>query len=265
MRADANLLRRLAKDGLSLRTCTDVPDGPVQTDEVLPPAPRKRPKRALLRRVLLDPLTVVRSCAASLQYSPHNWWMLPIVVSSGADIRCRRGGRLDLGGRLFLGHPWGGNEDFSLPRAGRVAVYIGAHGLFKTGGYVSLFYGARLFVEDGAQLRIGKGSYVNAETVIHCASRIEIGNGCSISWQAQILDSDQHFLKVDGVTRPLKAPVQIGDHVWIGSRATILKGVHVGDGAIVASESVVTRDVPPKSLVAGNPARVIHRDIEWGL
>ena len=61
------------------------------------------------------------------------------------------------------------------------------------------------------------------------------------------------------------APIMIGDHVWIGFGATILGGVTIGDGAIVAAGAVVTKDVPPKALVGGVPAKVLRSDIEWKL
>jgi acetyltransferase-like isoleucine patch superfamily enzyme len=61
----------------------------------------------------------------------------------------------------------------------------------------------------------------------------------------------------------MSAPVHIGSHVWIGARALILKGVRIGDGAVVAAGSVVTRDVPSRALVAGNPAQVIREDVSW--
>ena len=64
-------------------------------------------------------------------------------------------------------------------------------------------------------------------------------------------------------TTIVDAPVTIGDRVWIGCRATVLKGVTIGDGAVVAACSVVTRDVPPRALVAGNPARVVREDVTW--
>jgi acetyltransferase-like isoleucine patch superfamily enzyme len=54
-----------------------------------------------------------------------------------------------------------------------------------------------------------------------------------------------------------------GNHVWIGMRAMILKGVTIGDGAVVAAGAVVTRDVPARALVGGVPARVLRNDVEW--
>lgn len=59
------------------------------------------------------------------------------------------------------------------------------------------------------------------------------------------------------------APIHIGNHVWIGARATILKGVTIGDGAVVAAGAVVNKDVPPNTLVGGVPARIIKENISW--
>lgn len=58
-------------------------------------------------------------------------------------------------------------------------------------------------------------------------------------------------------------PVTIGDHIWIGARTNVLNGVTVGDGAVVAAGSLVTRDVPPRALVGGVPARVLREDVDW--
>jgi acetyltransferase-like isoleucine patch superfamily enzyme len=84
-----------------------------------------------------------------------------------------------------------------------------------------------------------------------------------LSWDVQILDNDFHAITVDGTTRPSTAPVTIGDRVWVGTRALILKGVEIGDGAIVAAGSVVSRDVPPGTIVAGMPARVVGKVDGW--
>ena len=73
------------------------------------------------------------------------------------------------------------------------------------------------------------------------------------------------LLAADLVDRMLvyRAPIVIGDHVWIGTNAIVLKGVTIGDGAVIAAGAVVTRDVPAHSLAAGVPARVIRSDVHW--
>jgi acetyltransferase-like isoleucine patch superfamily enzyme len=68
---------------------------------------------------------------------------------------------------------------------------------------------------------------------------------------------------VAGVPRPQAEPIRIGDHVWIGMGVTIVGGVTVGDGAVVAAGSVVSADVPERSIVAGNPARVVRENVSW--
>ena len=65
------------------------------------------------------------------------------------------------------------------------------------------------------------------------------------------------------MTQPSAAPVVIGDRVWVGTRAVILKGVSIGDGAVVAAGAVVTSDVPAGAVVGGVPARVIGRADSW--
>ena len=75
------------------------------------------------------------------------------------------------------------------------------------------------------------------------------------------MDCDAH--RIDGKLNVF--PVIIGNHVWIGTRVTILKGVSVGEGFIIGAGSIVTHDVPAHCMVAGNPARVIKIDVSWEL
>ncbi len=118
------------------------------------------------------------------------------------------------------------------------------------------FYtGVRLEVGPGAVLRIGKGTYLNRNTLVVAHKSVDIGRQCMIAWDVVIMDTDQH--DVPGLDNR-NLPVVIGDHVWIGCRAIILKGVRIGTGAIVAAGSVVTKDVPPYSVVGGVPARVLR-------
>jgi acetyltransferase-like isoleucine patch superfamily enzyme len=110
--------------------------------------------------------------------------------------------------------------------------------------------GARLVIGD----RVGMSS-----ALICCAVRVEIGDDTQIGGGAMILDTDFHPRGNDGtwLTDPkaVSSAVMIGRKCFIGARATILKGVTIGDGAVVGAGAVVTRDVPARTTVAGNPAR----------
>ena len=74
-------------------------------------------------------------------------------------------------------------------------------------------------------------------------------------------DSDDHT--INGSSKPMTQSIVIGDHVWIGMNVTILKGVRVGNGAIIAAGAVVTKDVPENALVGGVPAKVIKTGVSW--
>jgi acetyltransferase-like isoleucine patch superfamily enzyme len=130
----------------------------------------------------------------------------------------------------------------------------------SVGDRVSLHEQARIRLERrGAEVRIGDGSWIARRTEINAHQHVSIGQECAISWDVCIFDSDYH--RTGGGTPA--APVRIGDHVWIGARATVLKGVTVGNGAIIAAGAVVHDDVPPRTLVAGVPARVVRTDVDW--
>jgi acetyltransferase-like isoleucine patch superfamily enzyme len=125
---------------------------------------------------------------------------------------------------------------------------------------VRLFPGVAFYLrEPGARVALGERTYVGRRSEFHCDIAIQVGSDCAISWDVQFIDSDQHVL--DGGRNA--APIMIGDHVWIGQRATILKGVVVGDGAVIAAGSIVTKDVPARAVVAGVPARVVKADANW--
>lgn len=104
---------------------------------------------------------------------------------------------------------------------------------------------------------IGAGTWIGAFTVIDGSGGLTIGVGCDISSGAQIYThssvrrcvSERAFPEVE------RAPVAIGDHVFVGAGAIITMGVTVGDHSVVAAGAVVTRDVPPFTVVAGVPAR----------
>ena len=125
-------------------------------------------------------------------------------------------------------------------------------------GDFRFYYGADIILFEGSKLNLGR-SYINSNCRIRCHNEITIGDGCAISHDFTVMDSNAH--SIDGVIK--KAPVRIGNHVWICTRVTILSGVTIGDGAIIAAGAVVNRDVPAKSMVGGIPATVIKENVEW--
>lgn len=132
-----------------------------------------------------------------------------------------------------------------------------------TNGTFQVFYGGDIVVFANGLLTVGN-SYINSNCKIRCGSKITIGDDCAISHNVTIMDSDFHVLIRGGKEQPRHGTgTEIGNHVWIGTRATVLKNVHIGDGAVVAAGSVVTRDVPARALVAGNPAVVVEEDVDW--
>jgi acetyltransferase-like isoleucine patch superfamily enzyme len=120
---------------------------------------------------------------------------------------------------------------------------------------IQLYSGVRLEVGPVGTIRIGKGTYINRNSVVVAETLVDIGRNCRIAWDVVIMDSDLHPLP-DG--RPDARPVTIEENVWIGCRSIILKGVRIGTGAVVAAGAVVTKDVPPRTVVGGVPARVLR-------
>lgn len=120
---------------------------------------------------------------------------------------------------------------------------------------VAFFPGVRLECLSGGCIVIGNGTYLNHDVEIVAAREVRIGRDCKISWDVVIMDTSQHGI---GDEPPAVRPVVIEDNVWIGARAIILPGVRIGTGAVIGAGAVVTKDVPPRSVAVGNPARVIR-------
>ena len=111
-----------------------------------------------------------------------------------------------------------------------------------------------------ARVTIGERCSIGDRSEIHAGGEVVIGQNVIIAWDCVIMDRDYH--SVDGGKEIIR-PVHIEDDVWVGCRSLVLKGVTIGRGAVVAAGSVVTKDVPPYTLVAGNPAVPIRQVRGW--
>jgi len=139
-------------------------------------------------------------------------------------------------------------------------VEMGENSEIKVENTFSIYSGCHIIVLNNAKLNLGSG-YINRNVKIRCHQEISIGNNVAISENVTIWDSDAHQILTN--ESEMTQPVVIGDNVWIGNNVTILKGVNIGNGAIVAAGSLVNKNVPPGCLVAGVPAKVKKENVKW--
>ena len=163
-----------------------------------------------------------------------------------AELRIEPGGVLEVG------------AGFAAERRSGNFVWV------QSGGTVSLARRVWLRTEcgenritcaEGARVEIGERCLVNG-AMLHANVGIRMGDDSMIGFGSRVLDSDFHDLDVNTPER--SAPVTIGSRVWIASDVTVLAGVTIGDDSVVGARSLVTRDVPPRTLALGNPARPVR-------
>jgi acetyltransferase-like isoleucine patch superfamily enzyme len=183
---------------------------------------------------------------------------LPIVGNLRSRVIRGPGARVEVSGRLYLGDA--PTYVGAVGRGMAPVVELQRDATLVIDGRVRLGDGAKILVGPGATVSIGDDTHFDGDSRLICAATVSIGAGCAIAWEVLIMDTDFH--RLDG-RASCDAPVRIGDRVWIGVGAKILKGVSVGDGAVIAAGATVTRDVPAGALVAGSPARIVREGVTW--
>ncbi len=132
-------------------------------------------------------------------------------------------------------------------------------------GPTDLSQGISIYAHDNGVITIGSGLYTNAYCSLFCNNEISIGDDCLIGWNVTIMDTDGHPIYDSDhniINYPTK--ITIGNNVWLGSKATIMKGASIPDGCVVGRGSTVTRkETIPNSVLVGTPAKVIRQNITW--
>jgi acetyltransferase-like isoleucine patch superfamily enzyme len=138
----------------------------------------------------------------------------------------------------------------TMLREGRLE--IGPHAYFEPGVWLT---------SDTGRIRIGGGSILNLDVMVAAVERVEIGEHCLLANGCLLTDGNH---RVDDPTTPMpwqgfttKGPTVLGDNVWLGAHVVVTSGVTVGERSVIGANSVVTADVPPYSIAAGVPARVL--------
>jgi len=136
-------------------------------------------------------------------------------------------------------------------------------GRLRIGEGTLLEPGCWLTLSQGAEIEIGEGCFLNKNTMLAAAERIEIGdhvmfaNGCFVGDGEHRYDDPDKPITWQGFSS--KGPTRVGDNVWCGANVVITSGVTVGERCVIGANSVVTEDIPPFSIAAGAPAKVIKQ------
>ncbi|HEY2160279.1 MAG TPA: acyltransferase [Solirubrobacteraceae bacterium] len=141
-----------------------------------------------------------------------------------------------------------------------VKLEIGKHATLTLGRWSWIGHGCKIRVHEG-EVEIGAKSVLGQECTISAFQHVSIGRECIVADRVMLIDFDHGVVEVE---RPIrlqgiyKRDVNVGHNTWIGYGACVLRGVIVGDNAVIGTSAVVTTDVPDNAVVAGIPARVIR-------
>lgn len=186
-------------------------------------------------------------------------------------IRSKINGKL-----LAIRSLWLSNGFASFGKTSRIAKgvnFVGGANISignkcSIGQYSSLTVWTEESDKEHPEMIIGNGVSIGAFNHITCTNRIVIGDGVLTGKFVTVTDNshgntdyDSLHIKPNDRDVVSKGPVVIGNNVWMGDKATILPGVTIGDGAVIAANAVVTKDVPAYSVAAGNPARIIKKNV----
>jgi acetyltransferase-like isoleucine patch superfamily enzyme len=198
------------------------------------------------------PLTLLRFMSSHRMLTPKYARLLVRL----AWLRLRFPGRLQTDGLAFIGP------------AVKLEISRGAR--LRLGRWSWIGHGSKIRVHEG-EVRIGAKTVLGQECTISAYQHVSIGRECVIADRVMLIDFDHGAVDVE---RPIrlqgiyKRDVDVGHNVWIGYGVCILRGVRVGDNAILGTSAVVTKDVPDNAVAAGVPARVIRmreapRTLRW--
>jgi acetyltransferase-like isoleucine patch superfamily enzyme len=162
--------------------------------------------------------------------------------------------------RLLTSAGWRWETDGLLFLGRGLQIQIGKRGRVRFGRFVWIGDGTKIRCHEG-EVIIGDKTVLGQECTISAYKQVRIGEQCVIADRAMFIDFDHGMVEVERTIREqgiYKRDVDVGSNVWIGYGACVLRGVQVGDNAVIGTNSVVTADVPANAVVGGVPAKVLR-------
>ena len=222
-------------------------------------------KKKLSFLSILTQVSILKSVYFNLKYFPMKTALkLPVVIHKHTFLRCCQG-KVILPNKIYpgmirIGARGLGVEDYKYRRT---VWFNKGNVIFEGSAYVGS--GSRLSVDEGAHLHLGNNFVITGASTIICNKDISLGNDSLLSWDVLLMDSDFHKILMNGKISNVPKSIIIGNHVWIGCRNTILKGVQIPDDVVIASNSVITHSVDESNIIIGGNRNniVLKRNVDW--
>lgn len=188
----------------------------------------------------------------------------PINISHKVKIGNIYRGSIVLSEPIFHNKVFIGHQGYSAiaDHQGLINIERGSKLIIE--GKARFAQGIRLWIENGASIKIGDNFYCNKNCLFRASDDISIGKDVLMGWDIEMNTTDGHSLKIDDQLKQNHGPIAISDNVWIGSHVIVSKNVAISEGSVVAQRSlVISKFVSPKVLIAGSPAKEIKSGIKW--
>lgn len=188
----------------------------------------------------------------------------PILIFGRVNIKNARKGKLVFDCPLKTGVLQIGKHSLGFLDMRNCLTIWNIAGVLHIGGKTMIGQGCCVEVGENVTMILGRNFNVTGRSVILCSNRIIFGYECLLSWDLLIMDTDWHQVisTVDNRILNSSKPINVGNHVWIGCRSTILKGVNIADNVIVAANSTISRSID-KEFVAVNSNGVLKEGVNW--
>lgn len=207
----------------------------------------------------------IRSIFFNFKYLPFKQAIyLPVLISKQCVFYKIIGGII-IKSKIRTGMIQIGYGDVSIFDKKKSRTILEIKGKLVFCGTAKIGHGSKISINDDGVLELGENFIISAESTIVCHKRIRFGYGTMLSWDVLVIDSDLHpiYNNHREVINPPKS-IYIGNNVWIGCRSTILKGVTIADGCIIAASTTIAKSfINTNVLLGGNPPKIIKESITW--